>query len=154
MKAFVYGKGESGWVYPEISAGAAGTAKRQDAEEALSQGGPYSPLAHLKGEKMGPLLQNVGWMADFNDMACRIIYNFIANNAPDGYSSGNFDWLYEFVENNAERIQRNIENWEGVSKALKEQPLLRHKPTSGASKKASVRGAVGKIVRKIFFPKK
>ncbi|KAF4681431.1 hypothetical protein FOZ60_012109 [Perkinsus olseni] len=106
-------------VYPEIKAGPVGTDKRNHIEKVLLKEGPFSPLGHLKGDVLNPLIESIDWQSDNDQLKCEKIYHFAALNAPVGYKSGNLDWLFHFVHENTERIEkqvRKLEQEEGAKK--------------------------------------
>ncbi|KAF4720676.1 hypothetical protein FOZ62_013115 [Perkinsus olseni] len=124
VKAIEYGRGHSGWVSPKIEAGAVGTKARGRAEKLLSEGGraPFSPFAHLKGAALDrlikdidwkkdggeDLIKDIDWKKDGGEDTCERIYFFLAFNAPDGYVNGNLAWLFDFVNKNAPRIEKQV----------------------------------------------
>ncbi|KAF4748044.1 hypothetical protein FOZ62_007106 [Perkinsus olseni] len=99
-------------VYPEIKAGPVGTDKRNHIEKVLLKEGPFSPLGHLKGDVLNPLIESIDWQSDNDQLKCEKIYHFAALNAPDGYKSGNLDWLFHFVHENTERIEKQVRKLE------------------------------------------
>ncbi|EER10429.1 hypothetical protein Pmar_PMAR023803 [Perkinsus marinus ATCC 50983] len=113
VKAEAYDEGSESYGIPGIEVEGE---ERSRAEEALSQGGPFSPLAHLKGKTVGPLITSIDWKADSEQLKCDKIFHFIANHPPGGYPKGDLRWLFDFVEANTERIQGIIEGWEPIKK--------------------------------------
>ncbi|KAF4699069.1 hypothetical protein FOZ63_030908 [Perkinsus olseni] len=99
-------------VYPEIKAGPVGTDKRNHIEKVLLKEGPFSPLGHLKGDVLNPLIESINWQSDNDQLKCEKIYHFAALNAPVGYKSGNLDWLFHFVHENTERIEKQVRELE------------------------------------------
>ncbi|KAF4734146.1 hypothetical protein FOZ63_021558 [Perkinsus olseni] len=107
VKALEYGRGESGRKYPKIEVGAK---DRGRAENVLSEGGraPFSPFAHLKRAALDRLIKDIDWKKDGGEDTCERIYFFLAFNAPDGYVNGNLAWLFDFVNKNAPRIEKQV----------------------------------------------
>ncbi|KAF4689032.1 hypothetical protein FOZ60_002133 [Perkinsus olseni] len=98
--------------YPKIEVGARGTEERSRAEEMLLKEGPFSPLAHLKGNATKSLINKIDWSSGYNTRTCETIYHFLAFHPYGKYVRGDLDWLFDFVKDNAERIQDQLEEWE------------------------------------------
>ncbi|KAF4653366.1 hypothetical protein FOL46_009225, partial [Perkinsus olseni] len=107
VSASEHGRGVSGLVDPEVKVG---TKKRRQAEKALSEGGPFSPFAHLKGHALDRLIEDIDWEADGAEGTCERIYYFLAFNAPEGYTNKNLVWWYDFVNKNALKIEKKIKD--------------------------------------------
>ncbi|KAF4710989.1 hypothetical protein FOZ62_023356 [Perkinsus olseni] len=112
VSASEHGREVSGLVDPEVKVG---RKKRRQAEKTLSEGGPFSPFAHLKGHALDRLIEDIDWEADGAEDTCKRIYYFLAFNAPEGYTNKNLVWLYDFVNKNALKIENKIK---GLQKEL------------------------------------
>ncbi|KAF4666387.1 hypothetical protein FOL46_003098 [Perkinsus olseni] len=98
--------------HPKIEVGARGTEERSRAEEMLLKEGPFSPLAHLKGNATKSLINKIDWSSGYNTRTCETIYHFLAFHPCGKYVRGDLDWLFDFVKDNAARIQDQLEEWE------------------------------------------
>ncbi|KAF4704957.1 hypothetical protein FOZ62_000075 [Perkinsus olseni] len=105
VKAYSHHPAEDGWRYPTMKVKAG---QRSKAEKKL---GPYSPLGHLKGDVLDPLITTINWERDSEQVTCERIYHFIAFHAPEGYVNKTFDWLFDFVDENADRVEKAVRQW-------------------------------------------
>ncbi|KAF4683681.1 hypothetical protein FOZ62_016703 [Perkinsus olseni] len=111
VKAFAYDPALDGWRYPTMKVGAIGTENRTRAENMLLKDGNFSPLGHLKGVALDPLIKSINWDSDSDKLKCEKIYHFLAFKAPEGYENGDLDWLFDFVKANTDRVVKVIRMW-------------------------------------------
>ncbi|KAF4653175.1 hypothetical protein FOZ61_009149 [Perkinsus olseni] len=119
VKAYEHSEDLGTLVYPEIKAGPVGTDERNHIEKVLLKEGPFSPLGHLKGNVLNPLIDSIDWQSDNDQLKCEKIYHFAALHGPVRCKSENLDWLFYFVHENTKRIEKQVRELEREGRANK-----------------------------------
>ncbi|KAF4649647.1 hypothetical protein FOL46_001605, partial [Perkinsus olseni] len=94
--------------YKKIEVGPREAYDRLQAEETLSEGGPFSPLGHLQEGDIDRLMKTIDWDWDSDTYKCEKIYHFLAFNAPEGYGKKNLDWLFDAVNKKTDQAEKTI----------------------------------------------